>query len=89
MPYRIVNRVNGWYIPSSTSSKVDPTNPVYAKVYATLGSAKQACNRYQKSNQYHYDTMVKLKAMGRWDNLYGTGVSPGEKFESDYQIEEL
>jgi len=43
MPYRIVNRTNGWYMPSSTSTKVDPLDPVYARVYATLGSAKQAC----------------------------------------------
>lgn len=89
MPYRIINRANGWYMPSSTSAKVDPSNPVYAKVYATPGAAKRACNWYQKSDQYYYDTMIKLKAMGRWENLYGDGQSPTEQIKPDFQIEEF
>ena len=89
MPYRIINRANGWYIPSSTSAKVDPADPVYAKVYATRGAAKQACNRYQTSNQYHYDTMIKLKAMGRWENLYGDGTTPNDRIEPNFEVEEF
>lgn len=82
MPYIVKCTISGTYVVSTKSTKIDPTDITWAKVYPTIGGAKNSKKYYQDLYDYWHDTDITL--YNRW--LSGI---PGYEEYSKYDNENL